>query len=1017
MYRSAIAFVCYLALSTCAEAAPPDFATEIRPLFERTCLGCHGPKKQASGLRLDVRKSALSGGDSGEPAIVPGNSTESLLVRYVAAKDGLRMPPEDSKIAPWTAEQITLVIAWIDSGAKWPDELAGTATQDSALWSLAPLETKPIPRSPDDAPTANPIDAFIRAKLREQKLTPTPMAKPRDLIRRLSYDLTGLPPTFAEVQAFEADCQKRGHQVAYNELVERLLASPRYGEHWARHWLDVVHYADTHGLDHDHARPNAWPYRDYVIQSFNADKPYAQFVQEQIAGDVLYPQDPEATIGLGFLAAGPWDDTLMVVVREDTIDHLMGQVLDRDDMVSTVMSTFQGLTVHCARCHNHKFDPISQREYYSLQAVFAGIDRADRTLADADPAVRERRIALAAEKEALARRDATLLAKLDTPIVDTILAQAGDAERKRATGWRPLRVLSAISTTSPDGTTFARLADDSWLVGGTRPDKDTFIITAQTDLRDIQALRLEVLPDDSLPEKGPGRYDNGNFHLTELATSIMPVAGPTAGATKIEIVKAVASWSEQVAPIAHAIDGKADTFWGIHPKYGKRHEAVFEFKEPIGHEGGSVLVVRMNFNGVTGHQIGRFRLSLCTGELPAEDRMPQPEEIGELLRIPRDRRTAEQHQTLALHLLERQNARDIAALPPLRKVFAITNDFPATGNFKPAAKPRPIHIFTRGDLNRPGEKVAPGTVNCIPDLPGEFTLADASDESQRRAALAKWISDSRNVLTWRSIVNRVWHYHFGRGLVDTPNDFGHMGGAPSHPELLDFLAVWFRDEAKGSLKELHRLIEKSETYRQESNASPLALAQDGENRWWSHMNRRRLLAEEMRDSLLSASGQLDLTMGGPPVAQFVHRNEATFKPPGGDPAFIDYESYDPDDSANRRRSVYRFLFRTLPDPLMDALDCPDGGALTPVRTTSTTPAQALAMLNNSFVIRQSQHIAKSVDTSVATMSEKVDGLCQKILLRSPTAAEMKTFVAHAERHGLANLALVLVNSNEFLHVD
>jgi hypothetical protein len=1015
MVRLSLIFL-FVAVSSAAQAADsPDFAKQIRPLFERTCFGCHGPETQTNNFRLDVRQSVMKGGDNGEPAIVPGNSESSPLVQYVTGKNDSRMPPEDSKVAPWNKDEIALVRAWIDAGAKWPDELAGTMADKNDLWSLKPLQKPLVPVAANSDAASNAIDAFIRAKLSEKKLSPSTPASPAILIRRVQYDLTGLPPTFDEVRAFEELCRRRGRIRAYTDLVNNLLNSAHYGEHWARHWLDVVHYADTHGLDHDFRRPNAWPYRDYLIQSFNEDKPYSQFIREQIAGDVLFPDNPQATFGLGFLAAGPWDDTLIVTVRENTIDHLMGQVLDRDDMVSTVMSTFQGLTVHCARCHNHKFDPITQKEYYALQAVFAGIDRADRPV-DRDKATAERRRELLAKQRAIKNRSPDMLASLNSAEVATTLAAAEAREQKREAAWQPLNIVSITSSSSPDGTTFARLQDGSWFVSGTRPEQDNFTVTAQTDVRNIRALRLEVLPDERLPQKGPGRYDNGNFHLSEFSVSSMPATGPTAGAVHVELASALADFSERGAAVKSTIDGRPETFWGVHPNYGQRHVAVFECKQPIDHQGGAVLVVRLQFQDNIGHQIGRFRLSYCTAELSDEERQPIPTEISDLLRIPAAARTTDQQRSLSLHLLAVEVEKELAALPAVQMVYAVTNDFRPKQNFKPAKKPRPIQVFIRGDLNRPGELVSPGTVHCIPELPSDFILSDENNEGERRAALANWLADDRNVLTWRNIVNRVWHYHIGRGIVDTPNDFGHMGGIPSHPELLDWLAVWFRDEARGSLKELHRLILSSDTYQQACDASETALTTDADNRYLSHMNRRRLSAEEIRDSLLALGERLDLTRGGPPVLHFHHRDDATFNA-GGNPAFIDYQTFDPDDPANRRRSIYRFIFRTLPDPLMDALDCPDGGALTPVRTVSTTPLQALALLNNPFVIRQCEHISGKTSSIASDVTKQVEHLCQRVLLRQPTKPELADFVLYAQRHGLANLCQILVNSNEFLHVD
>ena len=880
------------------------------------------------------------------------------------------------------------------------------AAEDLPHWSLQPLIMLPLPGG-----EGNPLDRFLRAKLVEKGLAPAPPADARTLIRRLSYDLTGLPPSPEEVMAFVENRE------TYPQLVERLLASPRHGEHWARHWLDVAHYADTHGNDHDHARPNAWPYRDYVIRAFNEDKPYPRFVQEQVAGDALFPDDPQATVALGFLAAGPWDDTLMVTVREDTFDHHLAQVLDRDDMVTTVMSTFQSVTVHCARCHDHKFDPISQREYYALQAVFAGVDRADRPFDD-EATTQGKRRELLRQKSAIARRDPTVMASLETPEVQQKLARLQEAQTKRRDAWLPLEVVSIASASGAD-TVFSRQDDATWYVSGARPEKDTFIVTARTNSQDLRALRLEALPDDRLPGRGPGRYEpSGNFHLTEFRVLAAPSTGSTTGGVRVEFARATADHSDRGDVIANAIDGRPDTHWSIHPRYGEAHEAVFEFKEPLGYAQGTTFIIRLEHLGAVAHQLGHFRLSVCNGNLPADQRAPLPITITETLHKLASQQTTEERRELALQVLAAEVEGRLAALPPPQMVYAVTHDFPANGSFKPTAEPRPIHLLKRGDLNQPAESVASGALSCLPDLGAALAIVDGNDEANRRAALAQWLTDGRNVLTWRSIVNRVWHYHFGRGLCDTPNDFGKMGGVPSHPELLDWLAGWFRDEAHGSLKKLHRLIVTSATYQQSSFSPPPTIADfsDSDNRLLWRMNRTRLTAEEFRDSLLQISGQLDLTMGGPGAVQFVDHGSATFHPPGGDPAFLDYDHFPPDAPANRRRSIYRFIFRTVSDPLMDVLDAPDGGALTPVRSQSTTALQALALLNNPFIIRQCELIAERIQ-KLASPGNEIATAFHWLLQREPRADELANFSTYSQKHSLTNACHVMVNGNEFLYLD
>jgi hypothetical protein len=982
--------------------ASPDFARDVRPILERSCFGCHGPDKQKSSYRLDIRDLALKGGDSGKAAIIPHNAKASPLIRYVSGEDDdIFMPPKKSTVPPLTTAEVKTLREWIDAGPVWPDELAGNTKEKKPLWSLTPLVKPALPTG-----ERNPIDAFIHAKLKSQNVAASAEADRRTLIRRVYYDLTGLPPTPEEVAAFVSEKDKR----AFEKLVERLLTSPRFGEHWARHWLDVANYADTHGNDHDYARSNAWYYRDYVIRALNEDKPYARFVQEQVAGDALFPNDPQATIALGFLAAGPWDHTLMVTVRKDTVDHLMAQNLDRDNMVSAAIGTFQSLTIHCARCHDHKFDPISQREYYSLQAVFAGVDRADRVF-DQDAGVGATRIKLLAEQRALQSRGAEVLATLDTSEVKNKVAAWEKSWARREKVWSPFEIVSMVSS---GGAALTRQTDGSWFASGTRPDRDNYIITARWRGGRFGAVRLEVLPDDRLPKHGPGRWDNGNFHLTEFKAF---AAAPSADGEvrRIQFLRGTADFDEGPnISAAQAIDGKDDTWWGVHPRYGEPHEAVFEIKDPVALAKGTTLTLILeNQAGAVGHGIGRFRLS-ASDAAPKAVVAPVSVELRKILETPAAECSITQRQELALAVLKEENERALVALPAPARVYAVTHDFPRDENFEPTPKPRPIHLLTRGELSKAGELIGPGTLGCVPGMSPQLAIENPEEESNRRVALARWLADERNVLTWRSIVNRVWSYHFGRGLCDTPNDFGHMGGTPSHPELLDWLAVWFRDDAHGSLKALHRLIVTSETWKQTTLARE-GMAGDSDNKLIWRQNRTRLSGEEIRDTLLALGGQLDFSMGGPPAVHFLSKGDATFKP-NGNPAFVDYERFDTDAPAAHRRAIYRFLFRTVPDPFMDALDTPDGGAVTPVRDNSTTAQQAFAMLNDAFLIRQSEHIAERVN-KVRSTSAEVDRAFRLILLRQPTENERDKFITYVHNHGLANACQLLLNSNEFLYLD
>ena len=979
-----------------AGPATVDFARDVAPIFTAHCLECHGADLQESDFRLDRGDSALRGGANGA-AIVPGKSGESSLVERVVSLDpDRRMPPEGDRLS---AERVTTLRKWIDQGANWPKDSGPASDAKSQHWSLLPLVKPQVPKTAAaDATVAklNPIDAFVLAKLAEHKLRNSPEADRRTLIRRVTIDLTGLQPTPEDVAAFLADTSAE----AYERVVDRLLASPRYGERWARHWMDVAHFAETHGNDQDRPRPNAWPYRDYLIRAFNDDKPYAQFVSEQVAGDVLYRDDPQATVALGFLAAGSWDESSLMCIVDDTIDKKLAQVLDRDDMITNCMSTFTSTTVHCARCHNHKFDPIPQAEYYGLQAVFAGVDRADRTY-DPDPAVHlARRTLHQRRREILARDDASLLS--DAALQSTCATLEAQFRQSRE-GWT---IVTPLTIASAGNTETTQLPDGSVLFGGPRPDKDTYTLTFGIELATVTAIRLEVLTDPALPQTGPGRQDNGNFHLSEFKATVKPADGGQA--TPIAISAAYADFDQSGWGVAAALDGKTGTAWGIHPEVSKPHAAIFVLDQPISLLGNQRLTVTLDQQHGTGHLIGRPRISLTSVPNPALAR-PIPAVISAILDIELSTRTPQQRAELARALMTWQIDAELAALPPSQLVYAAASEFKGGNNFRPAGMPRPVHVLRRGDINQPLDEVAPGALTCVPGVEAKFALPQPADEGSRRAALAHWLVDPQNVLTWRSIVNRIWHYHFDRGIVDTPNDLGRMGGTPSHPELLDWLAVEFRDSG-GSLKNLHRLIVTSATYRQSSEIDAERSSIDGENRLLWRMNRRRLDAETIRDSLLQASGKLDLTMGGPSVKQFIESPGIHVTP------IIDYQTYDVDSPGNTRRSVYRFLFRTLPDPLMESLDCPDGSQLAPSRSASVTALQALSLLDNHFVVRQSEHMAARLAQQAPAPNEQIRQLFQTVVLRDPAADESQRWEAYAARHGLANACRMMFNTNEFVFV-
>ncbi|HXB68160.1 MAG TPA: PSD1 and planctomycete cytochrome C domain-containing protein [Candidatus Acidoferrales bacterium] len=794
-------------------------------ILEAHCLRCHNESVRMSGLSLVSAADAAKGGLHG-PAIVPGKPDESNLVRMISGEK----PKMPMQAAPLTGAQVAEIRAWIAQGALWPEDLRADRNK-TMLWSLQPLRKPAVPPAASKW-ARTPIDAFVLAKLSEKKLTPSPEADAATLIRRLTYDLHGLPPAWEEIQAFVGDKSPD----AYEKLVDRLLASPRYGERWGRHWLDVVHYGESHGYDKDKPRRNAWPYRDYVIRAFNQDKPYARFVEEQLAGDVLWPDDPDGTVATGFIAAGPWDYVGQVELREGTTDKNITRLLDRDDMVMTTMSAFVSMTAHCARCHNHKFDPIPQEDYYRLQAVFAGVDRADVPY-DLDPKVH-------AARRPLLEKRRVLLVQL-----------------------RPLQE-QAASVTSPE-------------------------------LKKLDETLTEV------------KFEFAQTQKAELQPQIAKLTADRK-----------ALWQALVSPETH-------------------------------------------------QQIARL--------------------------------------SAAVQAIER----DLDRLGKPQLVYAAANAFDPQGTFTFAVEPRAIAVLQRGSVESPGKLVGPGALSCVPSLESRFRVKDGEPEGARRAALAHWITAPDNMLTWRSIVNRVWQYHFGSGIVDSANDFGHMGSEPTHPELLDWLAVTFRDgggsNQSGSIKRLQKLILMSATYRQRSANNPANAQADSENRYLWRMNRQRLDAESVRDAVLSVSGKLDVTMGGPSAEQFWFKDDHS-------PTY-DYSRFDIDSPASYRRSVYRFLVRSVPDPFMDSLDCPDASLITAKRNTTITAIQALAQLNNPFMVRQAEHLAARVTHLAAQRDQQIAWLYRLTLGRNPDGRETRRLADFAAQQGLENAARAMLNTSEFLFVD
>lgn len=979
------------------QPSKPSFAHQVAPILERHCVRCHNEEDHKGGLSLVSEVTLRKGGDNGA-AVILKNAADSLLIQYVEG-DKPEMP---KNAPPLSRGQVDILRRWIEAGAEWP---AGTTLKDKQFegqtwWSLQPLARPPVP--PDDAIGAlSPIDSFIRAKLTEKHLTPSRAADRRTLIRRLSFDLHGLPPDPDDADEFAADADP----TAYDRLVDRLLASPRYGERWARHWLDVVHYGDTHGYDKDKLRPNAWPYRDYVIRSLNEDKPYDRFILEQLAGDVLWPETVDGITATGFIAAGPWDFIGHAEVPESKIDGKIARNLDRDDMVTTTMNAFCSMTVQCARCHNHKFDPVSQTDYYRLQAVFAALDRADRMF-DADPTIGKRRQELLTEQKRLKTEEQRLTAEVakfcgeELKELDQKIASAKQTVGER----RPEYGYHSGIAPKPDTTKWVQVD-----LGRDVSIAKVSFVGCWDDFNEIGEgfgfplrFKIEASSDESFASNVITVLDRTQADVPNPGTVMQQIENLNARGRYVRVTatKLALRQNDFIFALAELSVFDAD---GKNVTVGATVSALDSIEAPV--RWSKKNLVDEIFTGqaaVDVNQLRERRKALLEKQVPATIR-EEVQRTGKAL--------AEVSQRLSM-------------LPAPQYIYAGmvysgAGTFVGTGPV--GGKPREIRILKRGDVTSPADEVGPGYVPLRPDESGAFALSPAHAEGARRVALAKWIVDESHPLTWRSIANRVWQHHLGRGIVDSPNDFGRMGQLPTHPELLDWLACEIRGSAQNnvaptrSLKQLHRQIVTSATYRQRSDsddpaASPAPQTVDSTNSLYWRANRRKLDAEALRDSMLLVGGKLDDRMGGPAFQDFV------IEKPEHSPHF-EYQLHNPEDPRSHRRSIYRFLVRSQTQPFMTTLDCADPSMIVDKRNETVTALQALALLNNGLVLSMSRHAADRVSATSPDEAAQIAAVFRLALGRSPTNQERDSLATYSRQHGLAQACRVIFNLNEFAFVD
>nr|WP_246128192.1 DUF1553 domain-containing protein [Planctopirus ephydatiae] len=852
------------------------------------------------------------------------------------------------------------------------------------------------------AGVSNPIDAFILKTLAQQKLTPSKPAEPRDLIRRLYFDLIGLSPTPEEVETFVKESQREPigtRPSAYERLVDRLLASEHYGERWARHWLDVVKYADTHGYDKDKLRPNAWPYRDYVIKSFNDDKPYSRFVQEQLAGDVLFPGTADGILGLGFIAAGPWDWIGHAEVPESKIDGKVARHTDRDEMVSNTMNTFCSVTIQCCQCHNHKFDPFTQAHYYNLQSIFAAVDRAERAY-DLDPQIEQQRLQLANQLKSTRAALTTLNAAIQNDGGPELVA-----------------LDKQIAELQPRATPAAKQPQFGYHSGiSPKQDIEKWV---QIDLgREVDISKIVLRPcHDEFNDIGAGFGFPARFTIS---------GGLTACDTILHDATAKDVMNPRLVPHEVELTNTKARFVRVTATRlaTRQNDFILALAElQVFDRTGNNVALQSAVTSLDSIEAPeRWRKSNLTdgiwasaGDEAAMKQLAEAQQQRQVIleRITTAERTA-QRERLSKEIASLES--QLKALPSGKLVYAAATHFTPNGSFNPTnGKPRAIHLLHRGNVQQPLSLSVPGTlpIQMSSDLSvseaGHFNLSPNHTEGDRRAALALWITRPDHPLTWRSIVNRIWQHHFGRGLVDTPNDFGRMGKLPTHPELLDWLAVEFRDNGQ-SFKKLHRLIVTSTTYQQSSADDASNSTIDSDNHFLWRMNRRRLEAEEIRDTMLAVSGKLNTKMGGPGYYLFA------LERPEHSPHY-EYQKFDPDDPASHRRAIYRFIVRSQPDPYMTTLDCADSSQSTPHRNETLTSLQALSLLNNGFSLTMSKHFASRLSTEASSQPEQVTRAFQLISGRSPTQSELSELTAYADKHGMANLCRVLFNLSEFVYID
>jgi hypothetical protein len=994
-YSNWLAVIGWLAVGWVqAEEAPPgvaspiDFERDIRPMLLQHCGACHSEAKQESGLRLDHREEALLGGDSGK-AILPGDGHNSRLIVYVSGREPEHLMPPDGP--PLSPAQVRLLEQWIDEGANWPAETKSTRSSNSH-WAYQPilkiqppataeLSASGLSAARSQSTVRNEIDQFIVSKLHAMGLTPAPEADRTTLIRRLSLDLRGLLPSLEEVDTFVGD----GSPTAYEDLVDRLLNSPHFGERWGRHWLDMARYADSDGYEKDNPRPDAYRYRDWVIDAINADMPFDQFTVEQLAGDLL----PNAS-DMQRLATAFHRQTL--TNTEGGTDQEQFRVEACFDRTETTGAIWLGLTVGCARCHSHKYEAISQREYYQLFSFFNNADEQTHVVPKSLSEIRSYESAQAEHTAKLAPLRAALVAARADLKPDLKIWEATMQARLKELAEHPVKpyVFMPSQTISDGNVTFTRQKDDSWLVSGDNPETVTYTLVGKAPGA-FDTLRLQVLADKSLPATGPGRVAHGNFVLSEISLE-SSATEDFAAPVGLEFVSGSSDHEQVGWPVSQAIDGDEATGWAVAPQLGTDHWAEFRLKSPQPASAEHWVRVRLVHKYGQQHSLGRFKVTFQTG---SDADLELPQQITEVLALPSEQRRPEHdEQVLAYYSRIAPNTKSLVTqLEEMQQQAPAKPEMTVRVLAQRTKEQRETYVLRRGEFLEPLQDalVEPAGLATLPDL-----VSRAADQPADRLDLARWLVSPKNPLTPRVTVNHIWRQLFGNGIVRTASDFGVRGDLPTHPELLDWLAAEFigidpAEEHPGpssvsnrawSRKSLIKLIVMSATYRQSSRQTPELAQLDPQNQWLARQNRLRVEGEIVRDISLAVAGLLSPHIGGPSVFPSLPPGVAELSYAGN------FKWTVSPGAAQYRRGMYTFFKRTAPHPNLITFDCPDANLTCIQRNTSNTPLQALVSLNNDSFTEAARAFAwRIVSFEDTTDVGRVENAFRMCLARYPSEFE------------------------------